>query len=321
MESRLKSLLRAAADGDHHEAAALLEAEPGLANAQGPHPYWGGRPRPLQVAAEWGRATIVAELLQRGADPNIGAESYDGWSPLHCALHRDHGEAEHNEVVRLLIRHGAVVDIWAASAMGDADRVRELVAADPELIRAGGPNDATALHFAATEEVAGILIRAGADLDARDKYGRRPADFIASYGKRRRQAASCVLRACCETDVFLYCAIGDIERVSEHLHVDPGLVHRHHTDRDGETLLHVASKHGHVEISELLLRGGADVNARAGGGVTPLHLAARNGQVPAAELLLAAGANPDATEEFHQSTPLGWAEFQGQTEVARLLRR
>jgi ankyrin repeat protein len=40
-----------------------------------------------------------------------------------------------------------------------------------------------------------------------------------------------------------------------------------------------------------------------------------------AERLLAAGADPDAIEDYHQSTPLGWAEFQRQSEVAELLRR
>lgn len=320
-ESRITSLLRAAADGDLGLAVEILQADPALANAQGPHPYWGGRPRPLQVAAEWGRAAIVAELLRQGADPNVSDEGYDGWSPLHCALHRDHGEADHSDVIRLLLSHGAEIDIWAASAMGDEARVSQMLAADPELIHASGPNHATPLHFAATGEVAGILIRAGAPLDRRDKYGRRPAEFIASYGKRRKEAAIQVLRTCGETDVFLYCAIGDIEGVTGQLDRDSALVGVPKADPEQETLLHVASKHGHTEIADLLLGRGADVNARAAGAVTPLHLAARNGHVRVAERLLAAGADPDAIEDCHQSTPLGWAEFQGQSEVAKFLRR
>jgi cytohesin len=306
--------LRAAADGDVREVRAMLEAQPALANASGPHPFWGGEPHALHVAAEWGRAEVVHELLDRGADPNPPSDAYDGWSPLHAAIHHDHGPAAHGGVVRMLLDHGAIVDIWAASAMGDAGHVRRLLAEDPGLVHARGPNHATPLHFAATAEVADVLIRAGADLAALDKYGRTPLSVIASYGARRRAAAGRVVEAGGDADIFLWCALGDANRVAELLGTGIAQV-----DREGETLLHVACKHGHVEIVALLLRHGADANAGADGGVTPLHLAARNGHTKVAEMLLEACANLSAVEDYHQSTPLGWAEFQGHEETASFL--
>jgi ankyrin repeat protein len=182
--------------------------------------------------------------------------------------------------------------------------------------KCSGPNHATPLHFAATAEVADVLIRAGADLAALDKYGWTPLSVIASYGARRRAAAGRVIEGGGEADIFLWCALGDANRVAELLGTGIAQV-----EREGETLLHVACKYGHVEIVPPLLRYGADASARTDGGVTPLHLAARNGHTKVTELLLAAHADLNAMEDFHQSTPLGWAEFQGHAEVVAFLRQ
>src|SRR5262249_34493742 len=57
--TKVMRVLRAAAKGETGVVASMLEEDPKLANAKGPHPYWGGQPRALQVAAEWGRAEVV----------------------------------------------------------------------------------------------------------------------------------------------------------------------------------------------------------------------------------------------------------------------
>ena len=59
------------------------------------------------------------------------------------------------------------------------------------------------------------------------------------------------------------------------------------------TLLHVAAKHGHVELARRLLARGADVNTLDFGGMrrSPLHWACKGGHVAMVELLMAAGAD------------------------------
>ena len=59
--------------------------------------------------------------------------------------------------------------------------------------------------------------------------------------------------------------------------------------------------------------------ARASGGLTALHLAAGSGHTRVAELLLEKGAEVNAREAYHDSTPLGWAEFHGYKETASFL--
>jgi uncharacterized protein len=61
---------------------------------------------------------------------------------------------------------GAELDVLEAAAMGDAERVRALVGADPELVALRSADGFTALHYAAffgTAEAARALLEHGAD--------------------------------------------------------------------------------------------------------------------------------------------------------------
>jgi hypothetical protein len=65
--------------------------------------------------------------------------------------------------------------------------------------------------------------------------------------------------------------------------------------RNGETVLHRASRLGEVELIKLGLSQGVPVNAANTRGMTALHYAASSGHVPSLELLLDAGADVHAT--------------------------
>src|SRR5882672_408139 len=182
-DKKVAAILRLASDGNVEYVTSLLQDTPALANTKGSHPYWGGQPYPLQVAAEWGRKEIVELLINNGADPNLENPDYD-WSALHLAIHRDHAPAGHSEIAQLLIACGATMDIWAAASIGDIDRVKVLIAENPSLIDAKGPNHANPLHFASTVEIAELLLSHDADPDALDIYGKAPAAMAAAYGNR-----------------------------------------------------------------------------------------------------------------------------------------
>jgi len=113
--------------GEQAAVSEALRQEPGVINDAVAHPRWGGRPTPIQLAAERGQAQLMLTLLNHGADPDGGAESYGGWRALHLAAHWGHREA-----AELLLAHGAEKDIFAAILLDDISQVKSLLTVDAE---------------------------------------------------------------------------------------------------------------------------------------------------------------------------------------------
>ena len=95
-------------------------------------------------------------------------------------------------------------------------------------------------------------------------------------------------------------------------------------DNDHLTPLHIASRHGKLEIVRLLLDRGAEVNAESDNGENPLHTVSygeyisQEDGVRVAQLLLERGADVNARRHGHR-TPLHLASYVGNLEIVRLL--
>ena len=84
-----------------------------------------------------------------------------------------------------------------------------------------------------------------------------------------------------------------------------------------------ACMHGHIDAAKLLLDKGAEINAIPGGfdfAGTGLHYAALNGHRPMVQFLLDHGADLNIKDTKVHSTPAGWAEHGGHTDLLDLLR-
>ncbi|MYH08822.1 MAG: hypothetical protein F4143_01400 [Gemmatimonadales bacterium] len=79
----------------------------------------------------------------------------------------------------------------------------------------------------------------------------------------------------------------------------------------GHTPLHVASRAAHGLLVEALLKAGADADAATSTGATALHFAAAAGSPEAVEALLRHGADADAREPEWGQTPLMFAAAAG----------
>lgn len=85
----------------------------------------------------------------------------------------------------------------------------------------------------------------------------------------------------------------------------------------GSALLHKAAEGGCLDIAELLLERGVDINAMTGIG-TPLHRAANEGQVEMVSFLIDSGAGVNL-RETRGITALWWAVREGHLDVVKAL--
>lgn len=151
---------------------------------------------------------------------------------------------------------------------------------------------------------------------ARDGSGRSAVRAALYIG--RQEVADVVLEASPELDVFDAAAVGDVDRLTELLDADPGLLGAF--SEDGYTPLHFTAFFKRGPATRLLLDRGAEVGAVARNDmkVQPLHSAVAAGSREIAAALLLAGADVNARQEGGY-TPLMGAEASGDEELVRLL--
>ncbi|EAY19812.1 ankyrin repeat protein, putative [Trichomonas vaginalis G3] len=86
----------------------------------------------------------------------------------------------------------------------------------------------------------------------------------------------------------------------------------------GMTALHLASINNMIEIAEMLISHGADINAKDLDGCTPLHLASKKNMFEMAEMLILNGADIESRDN-HMFTPLHHSANNNSIEVFETL--
>lgn len=134
------------------------------------------------------------------------------------------------------------------------------------------------------------LIDAGADVNSRDLEGLSAMSVAVEFGNinvvQVLIEAGFVMN--CKKDWFLHeaAAVGCVEMLEILClgygdNIDVNLV-----DLKGQTALHIASIHGHLEVVGFLLSEGSDPDGADTKGWTPLHFSAREGHLEVVKVLL-----------------------------------
>jgi ankyrin repeat protein len=159
-------------------------------------------------------AAMLDVLLDAGADINARSQWWAGGFGLLDSCSPD--------LATYAIERGAVVDAHAASRLGMADKLRELISGNPVLVHSRGGDGQTPLHFASTVEIATYLLGHGAEIDARDiDHESTPSQWMV---KDRQEIARFLISRGCHTDILMATALGDRELVRRHLDTDPSCI-------------------------------------------------------------------------------------------------
>lgn len=216
----------------------------------------------LLAAIRAGDERAVDEAV--AADPGVAsARDRSGVSLVCVAVY-----AKQDAIARRLAAARDDLDVFEASALGDAARVRALVARDPTAADAFSPDGFHPLGYACffgRREVFDVLLAAHADVGApsRNAMRVRPLHSAAAHADPHL--------ALYLTDRLL--AAGASPNVAQ---------------QRGFTPLHEAALRGHRELVELFLQHGADAGALDADGRTPVDLARGRGDVAIVDLLVAA---------------------------------
>jgi len=189
-----------------------------------------------------GNIAAVKQYLDNGV--NVNAKNEPGLTPLHWAVNEDF-KGSHRELAKLLIDKGA--DVKATDDILD-----------------------TPLHGASNKETAELLIKAGADVDAKGPKGRT---ILYSSARNAANAPSQTWAMYLGLVELLIAKGADVDVKNE----------------SGETPLHVVARQFDEkkasEICELLIANGAKVNEKKLNGQTPLDEANGNKRTKTADLL------------------------------------
>ncbi|HEX9085430.1 MAG TPA: ankyrin repeat domain-containing protein, partial [Gemmatimonadaceae bacterium] len=188
---------------DRREAEALLVG----------HPEYLSSPKPMAVAAARDRADVVELLLDLGVSSDIEDRDEGRQRPLHVAADNDA-----LRVAALLIARGAQIDpretrygitplwgaiwgqrqkmidflrplsrdVWGLSFIGDVERLRQVLDAEPKLAQSRAENETPLMWLppddARAREVAERLLAGGADPNVRNRQGQTAADLATLRG-------------------------------------------------------------------------------------------------------------------------------------------
>ena len=242
----------------------------------------------LRECARYGFTELCTIYVEMGADLDERDES-SGLPPLAIALYKQHWTT-----AAMLIERGAslIFDdnynvekasfLHHASACGRNDIVELLLkhGADPNAMTI---TSETPLHWAATlgqSKAIEILLRAGSDANSATQLTKeRPVHFASMLN--------------CKEALQSLLGSADVKAQSS----------------EGWTALHYAAAYGHIEIVEILISRGAEIDAETySSGTTPLVLASKYGHESVESILLASLfdrsclPNPNTTSSLYQST-------------------
>jgi ankyrin repeat protein len=280
-----------------------------LVKKSGPNAGDSRHTSPLMYAAALGSLDAMKLLVEAGADVN-SANDFGATALMWCA--GDLAKARYllsmGADVKARSKVGRTPLMIAANCDGSVEIARLMIEKGAD-VKAKDEGGASVLETAATVnnlEVARLLLANGADVNTVDKDGFTPLGQAAGNGDRATEMVRLFLDHGAQVNV----ASGDTVEIVKNGPIRIGWM----------TPLQMAAPQANFETVELLVKAGADVNAKDIRGLTPLALAVATDHADPriVRLLLEHGASP-AIKSAEGETALDWARKYNNPEVMRVL--
>ncbi|XP_068116788.1 ankyrin repeat domain-containing protein 27 isoform X2 [Hyperolius riggenbachi] len=261
----------------------------------------------LHIAARWGYQGIIEVLLQNGS--GTGIQNRRKETPLQCALN--------SKILSMMelapsdsSRRQSVSESVVCSPAKSADTIsRDSSESSLSSVSTSAGAEDTKSRYKEVEK----LLRAVSDGDLEmvryllewvdEDFEDDPEDSIP--GNKEFCHPLCQCRTCgpVQKKLSKIPSNGLSVNVSSH---------------DGFTPVHIASMHGHTVLVSLLLKHGAQVDAKNGSRALPLHLACHKGHLEVVKILLEYSTGKNK-RDMNGNTPLIYACMGDHLEIASLL--
>jgi len=313
----------------HLSLVLLIEAQPGSVSRKDED----GNTL-LHLAVYHRDRPVVGELLRRGAAVDVRNEM--GQKPIHLALYNGMGgPAEmlrdpYLDIAGILLDHGAELDLWIASAIGDVANVCRILQQTPKTVNAdngarrypGGANYPLGIAALGGHlEIVRLLLEHGANPDIENDNEYRESDQLESgvclIYHIMRSAYTQVTAETHSRNMKILAMLLDFG-------VDPN-----DPDDRRRTSLHHASdalrvyspdEEALIELVRLLIERGGDIEAvDTDLGTTPLGWAIRYGRFKFARFLIESGANLSPDDVTEEMSPRQLAETYGDDKLRKLM--
>ena len=196
----------------------------------------------------------------------------------------------------------------------------EKLVRESDAVNSAQADGMTALHWAAWHDetrIARLLLQAGADADAANRYGVRPLAIACQNGNA--ELVKLLLKSGADPDAQLHggetalmtaARTGSLAAVQSLIAAGADV---HAKEQRGQTALMWAAAEGNADVVAALIDAGADFLQPLSSGFTPLLFAAREGRSQVVELLITRGC--DVNQVYQKSGASGKAPRNGSTPL------
>ncbi|EAY07153.1 ankyrin repeat protein, putative [Trichomonas vaginalis G3] len=271
----------------------------------------------LILAVQNKRLDIAEFLFQHGA--NINATDKKGVSAIHLAIKNNF-----IDIIKLFISNGEDINASALNnaVMFNSKEIVDILILHGANINAKGKNGKTAIHIAAIygrKELAELLLSIGADINAKDKKGRNALHH--AIGQNDLESLEKDLESekidIHSKDINYDTYVGWSTNLTDNMDIVELLISHgidiNSRDNDGDTALHLAAFLNVKDVVEFLIPKCADINAKDNYGKTALHWAAFNNNTQLVEFLMSNGADI-YVKDYNEKSVLHYAVSYGRFE-------